>query len=305
LTSSLIHRLFGTPRPQSSASKTGTLLFSEARRLAEEQARSYKAKHPLDQDEAAVLDSAVINAALFPANDGRWLSLGLAELERFRDVRRSRGSNTAQEVDIRPQETWAAEWPNETLVTIMFEPELHRENDHRQLKSSLSHGGPILFHGEWPAVGCAEVQRSGTSLFIADFWSRAEPFLWKGSKISVAESSTALELHGGHFSSHTTVSASGTLAGPTFDFVSDTLAAQAASCPPEESLWLAIGFPSDGESIPRPRPIEPEQVIDDPLIIEKRARRLCFELSRVPKARSRFDPICGNAIGRWMAVERN
>jgi hypothetical protein len=276
--------------------------FAEAQRLATEEAARYKAEHRLTPQEAAILDSTIIGASLYPANDWQWLGLALEEVERFRQVRERRGGDLAQQVEFLSEEAWPQQWHDEQRLSFLFEPDWPLGE--KEIRGHEAFALRRLFYGRSPEGGGLDAQRDAVaSLYIVELWPRQEPFLWKGSELEITESSGALELRGGYFTSHTPISARGRLAAPTFACLREALA-QHAPGSPEETLLIEVGFPFDGHPIPRPRAVEPEQVLDDAVKVEHQAQRLSFRLLRASKPNSYSDAVPGETIRRWMAVER-
>ena len=303
LTSPFFRTLFGRGKSRRSSASPTVLTALEAYRLADEQAERYKAEHPLTPQEAVIFDYAVRAASTFADADRKWISFGLEELERFREVRRRRGSNTDQKVEFLPEDEWPHAWRDEARLSMLFEPE--RSPSTRDIGASVALFSPRqLCYGRAPRRGGTGVEREAeTGLWHLAFHSRAEPFLWKGTVITVAEDKEAMELGMGAFSSETTISVSGTLAAPTFAFLSNILA-ENASCSPEETLLLEVGFPYGGEPIPRPRPVARNQVLDNPVKVEHQAQRLCFDLMRGARRDGSSTWRRAASIGRWMAVEQ-
>jgi hypothetical protein len=135
------------------------------------------------------------------------------------------------------------------------------------------------------------------------FLRRNAPFLWKGSHLKIEEEKTPYDIGRGPIPTVTSIDATGDLAAPTYDFLSEQLHAGENLISEAETIWLAISFPFVGDKIPQQRDVGPGGVAPYPGLIIQSAPRLCLQLARVPIAKPWDEPPQPALFGQWMAIE--
>ena len=280
------------PQPQ-------PLSFVERLERARSRARRCAARHALDPDESAVVVSAAASSAVLSPIEADWHAASVGELERFRTARRTRGGAGDQEVDFIEESEWPDSWLSERRLHVVYMPVLSAENE---LRMDYGEGSYLqTCHESLTTDGSTACRLSFTNVY-----RRSTPWLWKGSKLHIRESDRPLELKGigGNFTDTTVVGFEATLATPTFDYAKAMIERAAATCQSHERLWLAIGLPVDADTpLPTPRPIEREEVIDDPISLTRSAPRLSLQVFS-GNGRTIGPPTNPRTIARIMAVER-
>ena len=264
-------------------------------------------KLALSAQEAAILrqvaDTEVIHAN--PPRDA--VRKGLAELICFRSAQRKMKGSLELKVTFIPASQWHDEWRDERRLAIVFEPAMPPSPEnlsspsievqvHRFQPDSLA----LTNHfDDFPRI----VKGRPESLRHISFDRRNAPFLWKGSDFKIEEEKTPYDSGRGPIPTVTSIDATGVLAAPTYDFVSDQLGARKNPIAEGETLWLAISFPFVDGKIPQRREVGPNGVVPDPALIIQDAPRLCLQLARVPIVKPWDEPPRPVLLGQWMAIE--
>ena len=124
--------------------------------------------------------------------------------------------------------------------------------------------------------------------------------------MDIRESDRPLELKGigGNFTENTIVNVSALLAAPTFDRARAMIERALFTCRSDERIWLALGLPVDADTpMPTPRPIDRDEVIDDPVRLERPVPRLSVEVLKATRT-TVGPPTDPRRVARIMAVER-
>jgi hypothetical protein len=66
---------------------------------------------------------------------------------------------------------------------------------------------------------------------------------------------------------------------------------------------LACGFPTGDIAIPRPRPVERDERLPNPVAIYRKTPRVCFEIASVAEPEPDTRQVRMESLARWMAVE--
>lgn len=284
------------------------LTFKEARGTGKALADSLTKWLALSAQEAAILTEVVDTEVIFLATPRAAARKGLDELVCFRSARRRMKGSLELEVDFIPASQWLEEWRDERRLAIVFEPRMPPSSESLKLPSievqaqrfqpsSLALTGRF---NDFPRTLKGQPQ----SLRHIGFQRRNAPFLWKGSHFQIKEERTPYDSGRGPVPTLTSIDATGALAAPTYDFLSNQLRAGENLISDGETLWIAISFPFAGGKIPQRRDVGPNGVAPDPALIIQNAPRLCLQLARVPIVKPWDEPPQTALLGQWMAIER-
>ena len=261
----------------------------------------------LSAQEADILTQVVDTEVIFGATPRDAVRKGLEELRCFRSARRKMKGSLELKVTFIPASQWLDEWRDERRLAIVFEPGMPPSSEfletpsvdvqlHRFQPSSLF----LTDHfNAFPQIA----KDRPKSLRYIRFRRHNAPFLWKGSHLEIEEEKTPYDSGRGPVPTHTSVDASGALAAPTYDFLSDQLRTSQNPIAAGKTTWLAISFPFGGDKFPQPREVGPNGIAPDPGLIKQNAPRLCLQLARVPIVQPWDQPPQPITLGQWMAVE--
>lgn len=278
--------------------------LQEAWRKADE----YKKTHTLTAQEEAVFDLAIMSGVRnrYSRSDDYFES-ALAMLRQFRAQQAELLARPVKTVAILSEADWRPDWRQERRLALLFEPLI---GEGARQGQSIE---PDLF-SRWPErldlVGQASdfaadtVEGRLNALWSIGIARRGALAQWQGSAFELRESRDAMELKGGAYTTHTTVTADIALAWMTFDHLKERLEAAAREKPETDRLLLACGFMTGNVAIPRPRPVGRDEKIPDPIVISQETPRTWFEIVRVAETEPRHGPMRMESLERWMAVEQ-
>jgi hypothetical protein len=289
-----------------------------------EQADEYRKSNPLDPQEAAIFDIALLShVRRYSGSDEHfeialttlardldqpsldYFETALAALRQFRVQRAERRARPVKQVTILPEADWQLDWRQERRLALLFEPEI-----------AESWGAPAInqiWLPRWPNRLALVAQAS-------DFASEAdarpsnaldsiaitrcdELHQWRGSSFSIRESDDARELGMQHYSPNTSINANIPLCCTTFDHLRERLEAAARGKRETDRLLLACGFAGSDIVIPRPRPIGRHEKIRNPIVIAQETPRIWFEIICVAETEPLSGPVHMERLECWMAVE--
>ncbi len=264
-------------------------------------------KLALSAQEAAILTQVVDTEVIFLSTPHDAARKGLEELICFRSARRKMKGTLELKVTFIPPAQWLEEWRDERRLAIVFEPAMLPSPDglkppsvevqSRRFKpDSLALTNRF---NDFPQI----VKGRPRGLRHIYFRRLSAPFLWKGSHFKIEEEKTPYDSGRGPVPTVTSIDATGALAAPTYDFLSEQLRAGENPISEGETIWLAISFPFVGDKIPQRRDVGPNGVIPDPNLIKQKAPRLCLQLARVPIAIPWDEPPQPALLGQWMTIE--
>ena len=104
---------------------------------------------------------------------------------------------------------------------------------------------------------------------------------WDGSRFVIEEIPEAQELGLQMVSPNTSVFATVQLAVPAFDYLKDKLQAVLQDDGRTGRILLACGFPTGDIAIPRPRPVQRDERLPNPVAIYRKTPRVWFEIVSV------------------------
>ena len=206
-----------------------------------------------------------------------------------------------------PASQWLEEWRDERRLAIVFEPAMPTSSDSLEppsveVRSRRFQPNSLALtnhFNDFPRI----VKGRPESLRHIRLQRRNAPFLWKGNHFKIEEEKTPYDSGRGSVPTLTSIDATGALAAPTYDFLSDELRAGDNLISEGETIWLAISFPFVDDKIPRRRDVGPNGVVPDPALIIQDAPRLCLQLARVPIVKPWDEPPQPALLGQWMAIE--
>lgn len=293
----------GETHPQQSIAR-----LQEAWRKAGE----YKKDHALNAQEEAIFDTAILaNVRHRYSHSLDYFESALATLRQFRAQQAKLRARPVKRVAVLPEGDWRPDWRQERRLALLFEPEIEEDWS----------GTPAIkpvFLPRWPNRLDLIAQASDFSddadgwrpnaLDSISIYRRGELAQWQGSSFSIRESNDARELGLQYYSPNTSVDASITLAAITFDHLRERLEGAAREKPETDRLLLACGFMTGSSlagniAIPRPRPVERNEKIPDPVVIEQETPRTWFEIVRAADTEPHTGPMKMESLERWMAVE--
>jgi hypothetical protein len=245
--------------------------LQEARETGKALADALIKKLALSTQEAAILTQVVDTEVIFLTTPRNAVRKGLEELICFRSARRKMKGSLELKVAFIPASQWLEEWRGERRLAIIFEPAMPPSSDSLEPPSvdvqprgfqPNSLALTNLFN-DFPQV----VKGRPESLRHIRFLRRNVPFLWEGSHFKIAEEKTPYDSGRGPVPTSTSIDATGDLAAPTYDFLSNQLRAGENLISEGETIWLAISFPFAGDKIPQRRDVGPNGVVPDPGLI--------------------------------------
>jgi hypothetical protein len=282
--------------------------LQQARETGKALADALVKKLALSAQEAAILTQVVDTEVIFLATPRDAVRKGLEELICFRSARRKMKGSLELEVSFVPASQWLEDWRDERRLAIVFEPAIAPSSDSLeppsvdvQLRRFQPNCLALTNHfDDFPRI----VKGRPESLRHIRFLRRNAPFLWKGSHLKIEEEKAPYGSGRGPVPTLTSIDATGALAAPTYDFLSNQLHAGKNLISEGETIWLAISFPFADDKIPQRRDVGPNGSVPDPGLIVQSAPRLCLQLARVPIARP-WDELPQPALlEQWMAIER-
>jgi hypothetical protein len=281
--------------------------LKEARETGKALADALIKRLALSAQEADILTQVVDTEVIFGATPRDAVRKGLEELICFRSAQRKMKGSLELKVTFIPASQWLDEWRDERRLAIVFEPGMPPSSDSLETPSvevQLQRFQPsslvLTNHfNEFPQI----VKDRPENLRHIRFRRQNAPFLWKGSHLEIEEEKTPYDSGRGPVPTHTSVDASGALAAPTYDFLSDQLRIGQNLISEGKTVWLAISFPFGGDKVPQRRDVGPNGVAPDPGLIKQNAPRLCLQLARVPIVKSWDQPPQPITLGQWMAIE--
>jgi hypothetical protein len=264
-------------------------------------------KLALSVQEAAILRQVADTEVIYAKPPRDAVRKGLQELTCFRSARRRMKGSLELKVAVRPASEWLEEWRDERRLAIVFEPatpssadELEPPSIEVQSQRFQPNTLALTNHfNDFPQI----VKGRPEHLRNIRFSRRNAPFLWKGSHLKIEEEKTPYDIGRGPIPTVTSIDATGDLAAPTYDFLSEQLHAGENLISEAETIWLAISFPFVGDKIPQQRDVGPGGVAPYPGLIIQSAPRLCLQLARVPIAKPWDEPPQPALFGQWMAIE--
>jgi hypothetical protein len=263
----------------------------------------------LSAQEAAILTEVVDTEVIFLATPRAAARKGLDELVSFRSAQRRMKGSLELKVTFIAASQWLQEWRQERRLAIVFEPGMPPSSDglktpsvEMQARRFQPNSLALTNHfNDFPRT----VKGRPVSLRHIGFQKRSAPFLWKGSHFKIEEEKTPYDSGRGPVPTLTSIDASGALAAPTHDFLSDQLRAGENLISQAETLWLAISVPFGDDKIPQQRDVGPNGVVPDPALIIQNAPRLCLQLARVPIVKPWDETPRPVLLGQWMAIEHD
>ena len=208
----------------------------------------------------------------------------------------------AKAARIVPEHDWPADWSAERRLVLLFEPRITQCGNDCTIEEEWSPRVPNRVDvttrlpdlDPWPGTWR---RKELTSVVI----SRRAP--WDGSRFDIEESSEAQELGMQMFSPETPVFATVSLAVPAFDYLKDKLQAALQDDGRTARVVLACGFPAEEIAIPRPRPVQRDERIPNPVAIYQKTPRVWFEIVSVTEPETGSGQVRMESLARWMAVE--
>ena len=216
--------------------------------------------------------------------------------DRYEFGRKVLPARPAKAARIVPEHDWPADWREERRLVLMFQPRI------RQC-------GKVI-EEEWmpPRVPSrVDVTTRLPDLDPCAAWRPKEltsvviepSAPWDGSRFIIEESSVAQELGLQMFSPNTPVFGTVSLAVPAFDYLKDKLQDDGRT----GRILLACGFPTGDIAIPRPRPVQRDERIPNPVAIYRKTPRAWFEIVSVAEPEPGSGQLRMESLARWMAVE--
>ena len=282
--------------------------LQEARGTGKALADALIKKLALSAQEAAILSQVVDTEMIFLSTPRDAVRKGLEELICFRSARRKMKGSLELKTTFMPASQWLDEWKGERRLAIILEPAMPPSSDSLEppsIEVQLRRFQPNYLaltnrFNNFPRI----VKGRPESLRHIRFLRRNAPFLWKGSHFKIEEEKTPYDSGRGPVPTLTSIDATGDLAAPTYDFLSDQLRVGKNLISEGETIWLAISFPFAGDKTPRRRDVGPNGVVPDPGLIVQNAPRLGLQLARVPIAKPWDEPPQAVLLGQWMAIEQ-
>jgi hypothetical protein len=268
-------------------------------------ADEYKKTHTLTAQEREILDMAILANVSKPysASDDYFES-ALATLQRFRAEQAELRARPVKAVAILSEDRWQPDWRQERRLALLFQPK------DAPFGSAIEE---VRFPRPWPNrldlvnrasdLAADANDRPWNSLFMVSIYRRGALAQWKGSAFDLRESNRAMELKGGAFTIHTTISADIHLACTAYDHLKERLEAAGRDKGETDRLLLACGFAAGNIAIPRRRPIKFDEKISNPVVVDQETPRTWFEIIRVAETEPSPGPVRIEIVERWMAVE--
>lgn len=205
----------------------------------------------------------------------------------------------AKAARIVPEPDWPADWREERRLVLMFEPGIRpcgKVIEEKRMRLGEPNRLDVAIRladlAPWPA---AWRPKELTSVVI-------EPSApWDGNRFVINEIPEAQELGLQMVSSHTSVFANVSLVVPAFDYLKDKL--QAVFQDDKARILLACGFPTGDIAIPRPRPVQRDERIPNPVAIYQKTPRVWFEIATFAEPEPGSAEVRMESLARWMAVE--
>jgi hypothetical protein len=208
----------------------------------------------------------------------------------------------AKAARIVPEHDWPADWREERRLVLMFEPRISEDgksivekriwSSHMPNRLDVTTRLPDI--DPWPA---AWRRRDLTSIVIGRSASS------RGSLFIITELPEAEELGLQMVSPDTPVFASISLVVSAFDHLKDKLQSFLQDDGRTGRIVLACGFPTGKITIPRPRPVQRDERIPNPVAIERWTPRVWFEIVNVAESETGSGEVRMESLARWMAVE--
>jgi hypothetical protein len=207
----------------------------------------------------------------------------------------------AKAARIVPDHDWPADWREERRLVLMFEPRIRPCGQVIEEKLTL----PRMPNRVDVTTRLPELDPSRAAGRPKELTGVVvEPSApWDGSRFIIEESSTAQELGLQIVSPDTPVFATVSLAVPAFDYLKDMLQGVLQDDGSTGRILLACGFPTGDIAIPRPRPVQRDERIPNPVAIYRKTPRVWFEIVSVAEPEPGSGQVRMERLARWMAVE--
>jgi hypothetical protein len=205
----------------------------------------------------------------------------------------------AKAARIVPEHDWPADWREERRLVLMFQPRIRPGGEvieeiltlpRVRTRLDVTTGLPDLDLAAWRPKELTGVTISPSAR-------------WDGSRFAITEDFTAQELGLGMVSPHTPVFGSVSLVVPAFAYLKDKLEGVLQGDDETDRIVLACGFPSGDIAIPRPRPVQRDERIPNPVAIHRKTPRVWFEIMSFAETEPSAGPLRTDSLARWMAVE--
>jgi hypothetical protein len=207
----------------------------------------------------------------------------------------------AKKARIVPEHDWPADWREERRLVLMFQPRIRPGGEVIEeiltlprLPNRLDVTTRLQDLDLQSAAGRPKELTGVTICSSAP---------WDGSRFVIEESSGARELGLQMFSPNTPVFGSVSLVVPAFDYLKDKLQTVLQDDGRTGIILLACGFPTGDIAIPRPRSVERDESIPNPVAIYRKPPSVWFEIVSVAEPEPGSAQVRMESLARWMAVE--
>ena len=207
----------------------------------------------------------------------------------------------AKAARIVPEHDWPADWREERQLVLMFQPRIRpcgkvidevlmlpRVPNRVDVTTRLPDLDPRAAAGRPKELTGVVVEASAP---------------WDDSRFIIEEIPEAQELGLQMFSPNTSVFATVQVAVPAFDYLKDKLQAVLQDDGRTGRVLLACGFPTGDIAIPRPRPVQRDERLPNPVAIYRKTPRVWFEIVSIAEPEPGSAQVRMESLARWMAVE--
>ena len=207
----------------------------------------------------------------------------------------------AKAARIVPEHDWPADWREERRLVLMFEPRIRPCG---KVIDEILLTLPCVPNRLDVATRLADLDPSAAWRPKELTGVTIEPSRpWDGSRFVIEEIPEAQELGLQMVSPDTSVFASVSLVVPAFDHLKDKLQAVLPDDGRTGCVLLACGFPTGDIAIPRPRPVQRDERLPNPVAIYRKTPRVWFEIASFAEPEPGSEQLRMESLARWMAVE--